>query len=142
MKYQWLEEGKTCKELSDELGCQVKCITRGGIVVGEEDGEPIIKKGIELELEDETPEILAKLDLAFPLTRQGGRSFLNAVQDSLDLSGTQKKAFKVSQLYGLTQAQLETYIENNVTSLASAKDFLKKLSAVVLWLVKQTKLDE
>lgn len=54
----------------------------------------------------------------------------------------QKESYKLSQLYGLTQAQLENYIENNVTNLAQAKVFLKKLSAVVLWLVKQTKLDE
>jgi len=54
----------------------------------------------------------------------------------------QKESYKLSQLYGLTQAQLETYIDNNITTLATAKEFLKKLSAVVLWLVKQTKLDE
>lgn len=54
----------------------------------------------------------------------------------------QREAYKLSQLYGLTQAQLQTYIDNNVTDLASTKDFLKKLSAVVLWLVKQSELDE
>ena len=54
----------------------------------------------------------------------------------------QKESYKLSQLYGLTQEQLQTYIDNNVTNLAEAKAFLKKLSAVVLWLVKQTKLDE
>ena len=54
----------------------------------------------------------------------------------------QREAYKLSALYGLTQEQLETYIESNVTTVASAKEFLKKLSAVVLWLVKQTKLDE
>jgi len=54
----------------------------------------------------------------------------------------QSEAYKLSQLYGLTQAQLETYIDNNVTNLAEAKEFLKKLSAVVLWLVKQSRLDE
>lgn len=53
-----------------------------------------------------------------------------------------KEAYKLSRLYGLTQAQLENYIENNVTTLAQAKEFLKKLSAVVLWVVKHTKLDE
>ena len=54
----------------------------------------------------------------------------------------QKEAYKLSQLYGLTQEQLETYIENYVTNLAEAKEFLKKLSAVVLWLIKQTRMDE
>jgi hypothetical protein len=54
----------------------------------------------------------------------------------------QRESYKLSALYGLNQEQLETYIDNNVTTLAQAKTFLKKLSAVVLWLVKQTKLDE
>jgi len=54
----------------------------------------------------------------------------------------QRESYKLSQLYGLTQAQLEAYIENNVTNLVQAKAFLKKLSAVVLWLVKQSRLDE
>ena len=54
----------------------------------------------------------------------------------------QKEAYKLSQLYGLTQEQLENYIENNITTLPAAKDFLKKLSAVVLWLIKQTRMEE
>lgn len=54
----------------------------------------------------------------------------------------QRESYKLSALYGLTQAQLETYIENNVTNLVEAKAFLKKLSAVVLWLVKQSRLNE
>ena len=55
---------------------------------------------------------------------------------------SQKESYKLSQLYGLTHEQLDTYIDKNVTNLAEAKAFLKKLSAVVLWLVKQSKLDE
>lgn len=54
----------------------------------------------------------------------------------------QRESYKLSQLYGLTQEQLATYIDNNVTNLAQAKEFLKKLAAVTLWLVKQTKLDQ
>ena len=53
----------------------------------------------------------------------------------------QREAYKLSQLYGLTQEQLQNYIDNNVTTLAQAKEFIKKLSAVVLWLVKQSKLE-
>lgn len=53
----------------------------------------------------------------------------------------QRESYKLSKLYGLTQAQLEAYIENNVTNLVEAKAFLKKLSTVVLWLVKQSRLD-
>ncbi len=54
----------------------------------------------------------------------------------------QKEAYKLSQLYGLTHEQLDTYIDNNVTNLASAKEFVRKQAHVILWLVKQTKLDE
>lgn len=53
----------------------------------------------------------------------------------------QRESYKLSALYGLTQEQLATYIDNNVTNLSEAKAFLKKLSAVVLWLVKQTRLE-
>ena len=54
----------------------------------------------------------------------------------------QKEAYKLSQLYGLTHEQLDTYIDNNVTDLPSAKEFLKKLAHAVLWLVKQTRLEQ
>lgn len=53
-----------------------------------------------------------------------------------------KEAYKLSALANLTQAQLEAYIDTNVTTLANAKTYLKKLSAVVLYLVKQTRLDQ
>ena len=54
----------------------------------------------------------------------------------------QKEAYKLSQLYGLTHEQLDTYIDNNMTDLASAKEIMRKALHVILWLVKQTKLDE
>jgi hypothetical protein len=53
----------------------------------------------------------------------------------------QKEAWLLSSIHGMTQAQLETYIDSNVTTLASAKEYLKKLSAVTLWLVKQSGLE-
>jgi len=53
----------------------------------------------------------------------------------------QRDAYKLSSLYGMTQVQLEAYIDSNVETLAQAKEFLKKLSAVVLWLVKQSELE-
>ena len=37
----------------------------------------------------------------------------------------------------MTYAELDTYIETNVTTLAFARAFLKKLAKVVLALVKQ-----
>jgi len=54
----------------------------------------------------------------------------------------QKESYKLSQLYGLTHERLDTYIDNNVTDLASAREFVRKMAHVILWLVKQTKLDE
>ena len=54
----------------------------------------------------------------------------------------QKEAYKLSQLYGLTHAELDIYIDNNVTDLASAREFVRKMAHVILWLVKQTKLEE
>ena len=54
----------------------------------------------------------------------------------------QKAAYKLSQLYGLTHEQLDTYIDNNVTNLSEVKEFVRKLAHITLWLVKQTKLDE
>lgn len=40
----------------------------------------------------------------------------------------------------LTCPQLKTHIDNNVTDLASAREFLKTLSCAVLWLAKQNNL--
>ena len=58
------------------------------------------------------------------------------------IPNTEKETWKLSALHGLTQAQLETYIDNNVTTLAQAKEFLKKLATVVLLLMKHTNLSE
>jgi len=144
MKYHWLGEQKTCDELGKELGCNILGITKGGIIIGYDGEIPIIKQGVEIEFDGEpTAEQLAKLTTKFPMfKREGSKGFFESVQDNLDLKGTQKDAFKLSKLCGLTQAQLETYIDNNVGNLAQAKEFLKKLAAVVLYLVKQTKLDQ
>lgn len=54
----------------------------------------------------------------------------------------QRESYKLSALYGLTQPQLEAYIDSTITNITQAKAFLKKLSAVTLWLVKQSRLDE
>ena len=48
-----------------------------------------------------------------------------------------KEAINLSDISKLTYNQLDTYIENNVTSLASAKIYLKKLSKVVLAILKR-----
>lgn len=47
-----------------------------------------------------------------------------------------KETLELSEIANLTYAQLNTYINNHVTDLASAKAYLKKLSKVVLALLK------
>jgi len=85
MKYQWIEEDKTCEQLSEQLGCPVKSITKGYIIVGEQDGLhedgkpaklPITRRGIEIDFAKKpTAEQLARLDAIFPdLRRAGGRT--------------------------------------------------------------------
>ena len=46
-------------------------------------------------------------------------------------------ALKLAGLAEMSFAELDAYIEANVTTLATTKVFLKKLSKVVLTLVKQ-----
>lgn len=77
MKYQWLEN-KTCTELSQELGIEVKSITKGGI--GDEN-MPI--QGIEIEFAKEpTVEQLARLDMMLPgLRRAGGQNFADEMTE-------------------------------------------------------------
>ena len=48
-----------------------------------------------------------------------------------------KSAIDLSDIAGITYAQLDTYIDNNVTDLASAKAFLKKLAKGVLAMLKR-----
>jgi hypothetical protein len=51
-----------------------------------------------------------------------------------------KKDYVLSFLDGLTYDQVDQYIDNNITTLATAKEFLKKLSKVILMLAKSTHL--
>ena len=48
-----------------------------------------------------------------------------------------KDAIDLSDIAEMTYAQLDTYIDNNVTNLAEAKQYLKKLSKVVLAMLKR-----
>ena len=48
-----------------------------------------------------------------------------------------KEAINLSDIPKLTYDQLDTYIDNNITDLASAKTYLKKLSKVVLAMLKR-----
>ena len=47
-----------------------------------------------------------------------------------------KQVAKADVFFNATMAQIDTYIENNVTDLASAKDVLKKLAKLVSILSK------
>lgn len=48
-----------------------------------------------------------------------------------------KDAINLSEIAKLTYEQLDTYIDNNVTNLAGAKTYLKKLSKVMLAIVRR-----
>jgi len=49
-------------------------------------------------------------------------------------------AVKSSFINKLTVEQINTYIDNNVTNLVEAKAYLKKISKVILYLLKHTNL--
>jgi len=74
MKYQWLKK-QDCTTLGKELGCIVKSIRRG--IFDEND---FLQEGIEIELENETPEILEKLDMKLQgLKREGGKDVADVI---------------------------------------------------------------
>jgi len=52
-----------------------------------------------------------------------------------------KADYILSFIAGLTPTQVDNYIDNNVTNLVEAREFLKKLSKVVLLLCKEAKLE-
>ena len=85
MKYRWIEKdltGETCISLGQKLGCTVKSISSGNVIVGyidtvDDEGKPekipVVKKGFEIELDGETPDILKQLDATFlGYIREGG----------------------------------------------------------------------
>jgi len=47
---------------------------------------------------------------------------------------------KSSFIDKLTKEQIDNYIDNNITDLSSAKAYLKKLSKVVLWILKSNSI--
>ncbi len=61
-------------------------------------------------------------------------------QKTVEQFDESKSKLELSDIANLTYVQLDTYIENNITDLPAAKVYLKKLSAVVLALVKKENL--
>lgn len=53
-----------------------------------------------------------------------------------------QSVFDAEVLKNKTPEQIDAYIESNITDLASAKKFLKKLSRVVLYIAKYTKIED
>jgi len=71
-----------------------------------------------------------------------GQFVRNDTQEVVTVTANpQKESYKLSQLYGLTHEQLDNHIDG-ISNLAEAKEFMRRLAHVTLWLVKQTKLDE
>jgi len=52
-----------------------------------------------------------------------------------------KEAYKLSQLYGLTHEQLDNFVDG-LSTMADFREAFRKALHVILWLVKQTKLEE
>ena len=53
-----------------------------------------------------------------------------------------KEAINLSDITKLTYNQLDTYIDDNVTNLAAAKVYLKKLSKIVLAILKKDLMEK
>jgi len=53
---------------------------------------------------------------------------------------TNTDKIRQSFLSGLTENQIDTYIDNNVTDLTSAKNVLKKLSKIIFYIAKKQNL--
>jgi len=92
MKYQWLEEElPNCEELTKELGCKVNSITKGVVVVGQEEGFdeggnpailPITRKGIELDLDTPTEAQLKVVDRKLiSLRREGSKGITQEIDE-------------------------------------------------------------
>lgn len=61
------------------------------------------------------------------------------IPDDIAAQHTDAKAeLALSAIANITYAQADTYIDNHVTDLASAREFLKKLTRVVLAMLKTT----
>ena len=52
-----------------------------------------------------------------------------------------RAAIGLANIADMTYAELDTYIQDNVTNLVEAKQYLKKLSKVVLAMLKQQNLE-
>ncbi len=47
------------------------------------------------------------------------------------------KKIKTSFIHGLTAQQVDNYIDSNVIDLASAKEVLKKLAKILVYIIKK-----
>ena len=56
--------------------------------------------------------------------------------------GDSRAAIGLANIADMTYAELDTYIQDNVTNLVEAKQYLKKLSKVVLAMLKQQNLEQ
>ena len=156
MIVKWFGQGTIePKQLRDlgisHAGMAVGLVGTGETIEDEDDGgnpitREIRKPGVAINFSGTpTDEVLEQIDLLLPLCKREGKTdFPHNVARNLDLreNNPQKEAYKLSALYGLTHEQLDTYIDTNVTDFASAKEFVRKLAHVELWLVKQNRLDE
>ena len=97
--------------------------SKATVIYVDQENQPGLIKGYEETIADFTP--------AIPPSHLKRETKLSR-QNKIDLSE------KLEDLAGLSFAQLDKYIDNNVIDLVSAKQFLKKQAKVILALIKTT----
>jgi len=143
MIVKWFGQSRITSVQLQSLGVSSNWLRVGDIETGIEDET---ERGVAIDFISAPPEeLLEKIDLLLPLCkREDGSGFIPAVASNLDLraANPQKEAYKLSIFMGMTPEQIDTYIDNNMTSLAAAKEIMKKVARLLQLLAKQNKLDE
>jgi hypothetical protein len=77
-----------------------------------------------------------------PAYTQAEIDALTAEQTAYETTQTEAAdEINLGVLAGKTYAQVDTYMDNNVTDLASAREVLKKLARIVLAIIKKLELE-
>lgn len=79
-----------------------------------------------------------ELNFENELTEAQANAIKNAIKQLIIEKRTENvRVYDPADLRDLTRQQLETYIENNINNLATAKVFIKKLAVMTLYLYKK-----
>lgn len=75
-----------------------------------------------------------------PIVESTVAASLTALDNSPIPQDADKAEFQTSDFHNLTPAQADTYIQNNVTNLASATTVLRKMARVLIYLIRRSDL--